>query len=117
MASATFISGCRALAGAIRRFRISGMVPGAIQGILDIADAFLDRAEDMVRACGAGVAADENPGAILGVILGAAQKAGRDKVTIFASPGSRLSRSGAWKAGRSSSGRVHQQEGKGLIPS
>jgi len=87
-----------------------GMIPGAIQG-LDI-QKFLDRTEEMVKACGANVAADENPGAILGVILGAGQKAGRDKVTIFTSPG--ISDLGAWleQLLAESTGK----EGKGLIP-
>ena len=50
-----------------------GMIPGAIQGI-DVAK-FLDRAEEMVHACGASaVPADENPGAILGAISGRLQK-------------------------------------------
>jgi transaldolase/glucose-6-phosphate isomerase len=87
-----------------------GMIPGAIQG-LDIVK-FLDRTDEMVRACGANVAADENPGVILGVILGAAQKAGRDKVTIFTSPG--ISDLGAWleQLLAESTGK----NGKGLIP-
>ncbi len=87
-----------------------GMIPGAIQG-LDIAK-FLDRTEEMVKACGSSAPADENPGALLGVILGTAQKLGRDKVTIFTSPG--ISDLGAWleQLLAESTGK----EGKGLIP-
>jgi transaldolase / glucose-6-phosphate isomerase len=87
-----------------------GMIPGAIQG-LDIAK-FLDRAEEMVHACSSSVPADQNPGAVLGAILGTAQKAGRDKVTIFASPG--ISDLGAWleQLLAESTGK----QGKGLIP-
>lgn len=87
-----------------------GMIPGAIQG-LDIA-RFLDRTEEMVHACASAVPADENPGVILGVILGTSQKAGRDKVTIFASPD--ISDLGAWleQLLAESTGKV----GKGLIP-
>jgi transaldolase/glucose-6-phosphate isomerase len=87
-----------------------GMIPGAIQG-LDIAK-FLQSTEEMVRACGADVPANENPGAILGAILGTAQKSGRDKVTIFASPG--ISDLGAWleQLLAESTGK----DGKGLIP-
>jgi transaldolase / glucose-6-phosphate isomerase len=87
-----------------------GMIPGAIQG-LDIAK-FLDRTEEMVRSCGSAVPASENPGALLGVILGASQKAGRDKVTIFTSPG--ISDLGAWleQLLAESTGK----DGKGLIP-
>jgi transaldolase/glucose-6-phosphate isomerase len=48
----------------------------------------------MVDACSASAAFEENPGLILGVILGTAAKSGRDKVTIVASPG--ISDLGAW---------------------
>jgi transaldolase / glucose-6-phosphate isomerase len=87
-----------------------GMIPAAIQGV-DV-PKFLDRAEEMVQACASAVPADENPGAILGAILGALQKSGRDKVTLFASPG--ISDLGAWleQLLAESTGK----EGKGLIP-
>ena len=87
-----------------------GMIPAAIQGV-DV-PKFLDRAEEMVQACAPAVPADENPGAILGAILGALQKSGRDKVTLFASPG--ISDLGAWleQLLAESTGK----EGKGLIP-
>ncbi|HKS80749.1 MAG TPA: bifunctional transaldolase/phosoglucose isomerase [Candidatus Acidoferrales bacterium] len=87
-----------------------GMIPGAIQGI-DI-PKFLDRVEEMVHACASVVPADENPGVILGAVLGTLQKAGRDKVTIFTSPG--ISDLGAWleQLLAESTGKV----GKGLIP-
>lgn len=87
-----------------------GIVPGAIQGI-DLA-RFLDRAEEMVHACASVVPADQNPGVILGAILGTLQKHGRDKVTIFTSPG--ISDLGAWleQLLAESTGK----EGKGLIP-
>jgi transaldolase/glucose-6-phosphate isomerase len=87
-----------------------GMIPAAIQGV-DV-PKFLDRAEEMVHACASAVPADENPGAILGAILGTLQKSGRDKVTIFASPG--ISDLGAWleQLLAESTGK----EGKGLIP-
>ncbi len=87
-----------------------GVVPGAIQGI-DVAK-FLDRAEEMVHACASVVPADQNPGVILGAILGTLQNRGRDKVTIFTSPG--ISDLGAWleQLLAESTGK----EGKGLIP-
>ncbi len=69
-----------------------GIVPAAIMGI-DVAK-FLDITEEMVQACAASVAASENPGVILGAILGTAAKSGRDKVTLIASPG--ISDLGAW---------------------
>jgi transaldolase / glucose-6-phosphate isomerase len=87
-----------------------GVIPAAIEGV-DL-PRFLDRVEEMVHACASAVPADENPGAILGVILGTAQKLGRDKVTIFASPA--ISDLGAWleQLLAESTGK----EGKGLIP-
>lgn len=87
-----------------------GMIPGAIQGI-EISK-FLDRAEEMVHACASVVPADQNPGVILGAILGTLQRKGRDKVTIFASPG--ISDLGAWleQLLAESTGK----QGKGLIP-
>ena len=87
-----------------------GTVPGAIQG-LDMSK-FLDRANQMVHACSSNVPANENPGVILGVILGTLQKSGRDKVTIFTSPG--ISDLGAWleQLVAESTGK----EGHGLIP-
>jgi len=87
-----------------------GMIPAAIQGV-DVPQ-FLDRAEEMVHACASVVPADENPGVILGSILGTLQKSGRDKITIFASPG--ILDLGAWleQLLAESTGK----EGKGLIP-
>jgi transaldolase / glucose-6-phosphate isomerase len=87
-----------------------GMVPGATQGV-DISK-FLDRAEEMVHACASVVPADHNPGAILGAILGTLQRQGRDKVTLFASPG--IHDLGAWleQLLAESTGK----QGKGLIP-
>ena len=87
-----------------------GMVPAAVMG-LDT-KKFLTRAAEMVRACGPGVAVEENPGAALGIILGSAAKAGRDKVTIITSPG--IADLGAWleQLLAESTGKV----GKGIIP-
>jgi len=88
-----------------------GMVPAAIMGI-DVA-AFLDRTEEMVHACSALVPIEENPGVVLGTILGvAATEFGQDKVTIIASPG--IHDLGAWleQLLAESTGKV----GKGLIP-
>ncbi|HTU35285.1 MAG TPA: bifunctional transaldolase/phosoglucose isomerase [Candidatus Acidoferrum sp.] len=87
-----------------------GMIPGAIQGV-DI-PKFLDRAEEMVHACASLVPADQNPGVILGAILGTLQRKGRDKVTIFSSPG--ILDLGAWleQLLAESTGK----QGKGLIP-
>ena len=87
-----------------------GMVPGAVMGI-DI-PKFLKNTAEMVKACGADVAADVNPGVLLGAILGTAANQGRDKVTIIASPG--IHDLGAWleQLLAESTGKI----GKGIIP-
>lgn len=87
-----------------------GMVPGAIVG-LD-AKKFLDRTEEMVEACASCVPVEQNPGVVLGLILGSAAKTGRDKVTIVASPG--IFDLGAWleQLLAESTGK----QGKGIIP-
>ncbi len=69
-----------------------GMVPAAAMG-LDL-HAFVQATSKMVRSCAAGTPPDQNPGVQLGCILGAACKAGRDKVTVVASPAIRDV--GAW---------------------
>jgi transaldolase / glucose-6-phosphate isomerase len=87
-----------------------GMVPGAVMGI-DI-PKFLKVTHEMVKACGSDVAADKNPGVLLGAILGTAAVRGRDKVTIIASPG--IHDLGAWleQLLAESTGKV----GKGIVP-
>jgi len=87
-----------------------GLVPAAVMGV-DVTK-FLDRTEEMVHACAPSVPANENPGAVLGVILGVLAKNGRDKVTLIASPGIRDL--GAWleQLLAESTGK----HGKGLIP-
>jgi len=87
-----------------------GIVPAAVMG-LDVAK-FLDRTEEMVEACAAAVPVEKNPGVMLGIILGTAAKAGRDKVTIITSLA--ISDLGAWleQLLAESTGK----EGKGLVP-
>ncbi|OLB72256.1 MAG: hypothetical protein AUI16_20875 [Alphaproteobacteria bacterium 13_2_20CM_2_64_7] len=88
-----------------------GLVPAAIMGV-DVAK-FLDRTEEMVCACMPSVPVAENPGVMLGTILGvAAQELGRDEMTIVASPP--ILNLGAWleQLVAESTGK----EGKGLIP-
>jgi transaldolase/glucose-6-phosphate isomerase len=87
-----------------------GMVPAAAMG-MDLGK-FLKNTLEMVRACGAGSAADTNPGVVLGTVLGVAANHGRDKITIIASPG--VSDLGAWleQLIAESTGKV----GKGIIP-
>src|SRR3990172_7459686 len=87
-----------------------GMVPSAIMGV-DVR-RLLDRAEKMVQACASCVPPEDNPGIVLGTILGVLAVHGRDKVTITASPG--IQGLGAWleQLLAESTGK----EGKGLIP-
>lgn len=87
-----------------------GMAPAAIMGV-DV-PRFLDRTEIMVQACASSVPVEENPGLVLGTILGVLANHGRDKVTIIASPG--VASFGAWleQLLAESTGK----EGKGIIP-
>jgi transaldolase/glucose-6-phosphate isomerase len=55
---------------------------------------FLDRTALMVRSCGPASPPAVNPGVQLGLIIGAAARLGRDKLTIIASPG--IAALGAW---------------------
>lgn len=87
-----------------------GMVPAAIMGV-DV-PAFYAATAPMVLACGPEAPPEANPGVRLGVILGEAALAGRDKLTITASPG--LAPFGAWleQLIAESTGK----EGKGIVP-
>ena len=87
-----------------------GMVPAAVMGI-DVV-RFLERTHKMALACSPRQPAEDNPGVVLGSILGSAAKQGRDKVTIIASPG--VWDLGAWleQLLAESTGK----QGKGLIP-
>lgn len=87
-----------------------GMVPAAAIGV-DVAK-FLDRAEEMVHSCAASVPAKDNPGVVLGTILGVLADRGRDKVTTITSP--QIAALGAWleQLLAESTGK----DGLGLIP-
>jgi len=87
-----------------------GLAPAAAMGV-DVRK-FLDRTAAMVSACGADVRAHQNPGVLLGAILGVAHNHGRDKLTIATSPA--IHDLGAWleQLLAESTGK----NGKGLIP-
>ena len=87
-----------------------GMVPAAIMG-LDLSK-FLQRTNEMVQACKQEVPADQNPGTVLGAILGTLGNLGRNKITIITSPG--IHDLGAWleQLIAESTGKI----GKGLVP-
>jgi transaldolase / glucose-6-phosphate isomerase len=87
-----------------------GIIPAAAMG-LDLG-RFLGRTKEMVDACAASVSVEQNPGALLGIILGTAAISRRDKVTIITSPG--IADLGAWleQLLAESTGK----QGKGIIP-
>ena len=87
-----------------------GMVPAAAIGLG--VRGFLQATMRMVHSCSAGTPPEANPGVVLGAIMGEAQKAGHDKVTIVASPG--IADLGAWleQLVAESTGKL----GRGLIP-
>jgi transaldolase / glucose-6-phosphate isomerase len=87
-----------------------GMVPAAAIGIDP--RAFLESTAEMVRSCAASAPPLENPGVILGAILGTCQRRGRDKVTVIASKG--IADFGAWleQLLAESTGKL----GKGIVP-
>ncbi|MBV9508873.1 MAG: bifunctional transaldolase/phosoglucose isomerase, partial [Caulobacteraceae bacterium] len=87
-----------------------GMVPAAAAGI-DVR-RLIAATQAMVRACAGSAPPFANPGIELGLILGAAAKAGRDKLTILASPA--LAPVAAWleQLIAESTGKV----GEGVIP-
>jgi transaldolase/glucose-6-phosphate isomerase len=87
-----------------------GMVPAAAIGVAP--GAFLESTGEMVRSCAPSAPPIENPGVILGAILGVCQRHGRDKATIIASKG--IADFGAWleQLLAESTGKL----GKGIVP-
>ena len=87
-----------------------GMVPAAAMG-LDTGK-FLQRTKEMVEACKPSTPVEQNPGVMLGLIMGTAAKLGHDKITLITSPG--ISDLGAWleQLIAESTGKL----GKGIIP-
>ena len=87
-----------------------GLVPAAVMG-LDV-ETLLGRAHTMAAACGAESLPGDNPGVQLGLLLGLAAQAGRDKLTLDVSPS--LDGFGAWieQLVAESTGK----KGRGVIP-
>ena len=87
-----------------------GMVPAALAG-LDIRK-LLSRAKNAEQSCSPAIPLDSNPGLQLGVVLGEAFAAGRDKLTLVID--SRISSLGLWieQLVAESTGK----EGKGILP-
>ena len=87
-----------------------GMVPAALMG-LDL-QQLLGGATKMAAACGADVAVEKNPGALLGAIMAECCKAGRNKLTIITD--NKLSAVGLWieQLIAESTGK----EGQGIVP-
>lgn len=87
-----------------------GMVPAAIMGV-DV-PRLLTNAAAMAYSCAASVPATENPGVILGTILGIVADQGRDKITLVISPA--LQSLGSWieQLLAESTGK----QGRGLLP-
>jgi glucose-6-phosphate isomerase len=86
-----------------------GLIPAAVMG-LDV-EKLLRSAKKAADACKQPAVA-ENPGALLGIIMGEAAKAGHDKITFFTSP--EIYDLGAWfeQLIAESTGKV----GKGITP-
>ncbi len=87
-----------------------GMIPSAVMGY-DVMD-FLQRAHKMAQTRGPNSSVRNNPGALLGTVLGTLAARGVDKVTVIASPG--ISSLGPWleQLLAESTGK----QGKGLVP-
>ena len=103
-------AGVKSIGGRYSALSNFGMAPAAIMG-LDV-ERLLRGAARMMTACGPSVPASENPGLVLGTILGVAALRGIDKLTLIASPG--ISDLGAWleQLIAESTGK----DGKGIVP-
>ncbi len=71
------------IGGRFSALSVFGMIPASAMGIN--VENFLQQTDEMITACRIETPS-ENPGAILGTILGVCQTNGRDKLTIFTAP-------------------------------
>jgi transaldolase/glucose-6-phosphate isomerase len=106
---ATFLNDAN-IGGRYSALSYFGLVPAALVGV-DV-PKLLDRALTAGHACDSCVGAPDNPGALLGAIMGELAKAGRDKITLVASPA--IESFGDWveQLIAESTGK----EGKGILP-
>jgi transaldolase / glucose-6-phosphate isomerase len=106
---ARIFAGSPSIGGRYSALSNFGMAPAAMAGV-DV-KKFLTRAQAMVLACKSDDA-KQNPGVLLGAILGTLANQKRDKLTIFTSP--QVKDLGAWleQLIAESTGKI----GKGIIP-
>ena len=102
--------GVKSIGGRFSALSHYGMVPAAATGL--VVNTLLRRTQEMVYSCRPGIPLEENPGVMLGLILGTAGNSGYDKITLVLSQS--LGALGAWieQLLAESTGK----EGKGLIP-
>jgi glucose-6-phosphate isomerase/transaldolase/glucose-6-phosphate isomerase len=81
-----------AIGGRFSALSFFGLVPAAVLGVDP--GQLLEPARRMAEACLAEGEAAENPGCVLGAVLGGAARVGRDKLTLVASPS--LASFGLW---------------------
>jgi len=79
------------IGGRFSALSVFGMIPASAMKI-DVED-FLQKSLSMVEAC-RNELPEENPGVVLGAVLGVCHALGKDKLTIFSSP--EISSLGAW---------------------
>ena len=86
------LAGEKTIGGRFSALSSFGIVPAVIAGV--DASRLLRRAAEMVKRCRANQPVSENPGVVLGTILGEAARSGRDKATLLVSP--EIAGLGAW---------------------
>ncbi len=103
-------SGKTSIGGRYSALSNFGIVPAAAMGI--DTGRFLEQTKKMVDATQPRIPVGQNPGFVLGIIMGTAANHGVDKITVITSPG--VSDAGAWleQLIAESTGKL----GKGIIP-
>jgi glucose-6-phosphate isomerase len=102
--------GVPSIGGRFSALSAFGVVPAAVVGV--DCKRLLENTQQMVTACAATAAVADNPGVLLGCLLGVAAHNGHDKLTLIASP--QLASMGAWleQLIAESTGK----QGKGVLP-